>query len=222
MRGFIRFLRKQHFWLIVPVLVILMIVGWYSASSQAIDAFEEGASKIDSQFGSMQSVANESPHPNDAFHTGMEELIKTRALDVDAAWAAQYEKQVSTMKWSSSLSKDFVDQVDGLRPIESVDSTKKVPEWILNTYRDYIIEEELKRLASIIDSKWVVVEGDTMAMGGMGGYGAGYGAAGGAAGGDEAAAAPGAYGAGGDGGGYGGVVTAEAMVAGTAVPVAMA
>ena len=116
MSGFIRFVKKQHFWLIVPVLVIIMGVSWLMAANEQIAKFASRTQAIDGHFSSMQSVQSVSPHPNESFHQGMEGYIKQRALDVDKAWAAQYAKQVGTMKWSPLLEADFVKEVDDLRP----------------------------------------------------------------------------------------------------------
>ena len=75
----------------------------------------------------------------------MKDYIGQRALDVASAWEALYNKQGDIMKWSPELDKiapGFIDQVEDLRPIEAVPQDKKLPEWVLNTYRDFIVEKE--------------------------------------------------------------------------------
>ena len=39
MGGFIRFIKKQHFWLIVPLLILIMAAAWFLAAS------DQGAGK---------------------------------------------------------------------------------------------------------------------------------------------------------------------------------
>lgn len=216
MSGFIRFIRKQHFWLIVPVLLLVMLATWFMAAGDQIKQFEAGTQKIKGHFQAMSKVQTLQPHPNQEWHTGMEQLIQQRAQDVDAAWATQYAKQVETMKWSSEMKPAFLALVDQMRPIESITEESpilnQVQPWMLQSYRDFIIETELERLAEIIGARWTVDASE--AGGGGGGYGGGYpGGAGGegygGAGGGEGyssgyAAAPGAYGGGAGGGGYGG------------------
>ena len=210
MSGFIRFIRKQHFWLIIPVLAIMMGVSWYMAANQQTKFFKERVSAIDGHFQSMssvQGVENEpsSGHPNEDFHKGMEEYIRQRAIDVDKAWAAQYAKQVDTMKWSPLLPPQFVEVVDAMRPIESVGEEDTVEDWILNTYRDFIVGKELTRLAESIGAKWQVKAEDMVGVGG--GYGGGDGAGGGdgyGGGGGDGYGGGDAAGGGGYGNAYGG------------------
>ena len=204
MGGFIRFIKKQHFWLIVPVLALLMGISWFLAASAEKEALKKRMGEIDGHFSSMSSVSGVSDHPNESFHKGMEQYIKQRAFDVDKAWAAQYAKQVNTVKWSPMLEADFVKEVDGLRPIEAVSEDYKMEEWVLKQYRDFIVEKELTRLAETIGSEWKAIPEESMMMGG------GYGGGGeGGYGGDEGGGDGGGYGGsdpygGGDGGGYGG------------------
>lgn len=205
MSGFIRFIKRQHFWLIVPVLLIVMLGTWYMAASKQVKDFEAGTGKIKGHFSAMSKVRAISPHPNQEFHDGMDQYISARAQDVDAAWALQYAKQVETMKWSPEMQPNFLELVDRMRPIESITEESpilsEVQPWMLQQYRDFIIETELARLAEIIGSEW-----DASAMSesgvGAGGYGGGGGGEGygGAAGGYGGAA--GGYG--GASGGYGG------------------
>ena len=202
MRSFIRFLRKQHFWLVVPVLLMLMLAAWFSASSAAIDDFKAGSDNINQKFQDMSNVSGIAPHPNEQFNSGMEQLIRQRAKDVAAAWDIRYKNQVGTMKWSEKLAKqwpDLVAEVDPMRPIESVSQEATILPWMLETYRDFIVNEELTRLADIIGSRWKVAEADLNPIGGPGG---GYGATSG----DEAAGGAGGYGGYGgySSGGYGG------------------
>ena len=41
MSDFIRFIKKQHFWLIIPVLVIVMAAAWFMAAKRAGCRFQE-------------------------------------------------------------------------------------------------------------------------------------------------------------------------------------
>jgi len=223
MGGFVRFVKKQHFWLITPVLLIVMAAAWFMAAGEQKKQFESRKSAIKSEFGKVQSVKSKRPHPNEAYHKGMEEKIKARAADVAAAWEAQYAKQIQVMKWAPELGESFLVKVDKLRHIEAVDTEEfTLPDWVLQNYHNFIVENELKRLAESIGSVWTVDPQEVAAAGAMagaGGYGGGggEGGEGGAGGGYDAAPGAGGgygsgygggYGAGGggmDGGGYGGM-----------------
>ena len=219
MGGFIRFIRRQHFWIVVPVILAVMIATWFMAASDQIKKFEAGTSDIKGHFQAMSSVRGINPHPNKEWHDGMDQYIDQRAQDVDGAWATQYAKQVETMKWSAEMKPAFLALVDQMRPIENITEESpilnEVQPWMLQSYRDYIIETELERLASIIGARWTVdaTEGGG-AYGGGGGYG-GYGGGGGDEGGyggypssgassDDGGGGYGGYGGGGGYGGYGG------------------
>ena len=100
MRGLIRFIRRQHFWIVAPVILLVMIATWFLAAGEQIKKFEEGTTKIKNHFQAMSGVQSINPHPNEEWHNGMDQYIQQRAQDVDSAWATQYAKQVETMKWS--------------------------------------------------------------------------------------------------------------------------
>ena len=167
MGGFIRFIKKQYFWLIVPVLLGVMIGTWYIAASDQIKQFDSRVSSIKGDFSSMGNVKTISPHPNTAFHAGMEKMIKARAKDVELAWTTQYNKQVEVMKWSNQMKPDFIALVDQMRPIEKfAGEEEKSPEvqalmndvlpWMKQSYRDFITTKEMVRLADIISAEWNV------------------------------------------------------------------
>ena len=67
MSGFIRFIKRQHFWLIIPLLVIIMAVAWLMASNGQVEAFSSRSAAIDGHFSTLSSVQAVNPHPNQAF-----------------------------------------------------------------------------------------------------------------------------------------------------------
>ena len=110
----------------------------------------------------------------------MDENIGKLKKSVFDAWQAQYEEQKQILVWPSGpgeLRPDFIEKVDGLRPIEETMTFPTPPADELRLeyreeYRDYI-KDELPKLAAIIGAQW----GATSQGGDDGMYGAESGSA---------------------------------------------
>ena len=161
-------LRRQHFWFIAPILLIVGLVGWMMANKQLTQEYEANKSKVQSYISQMQSVSSQQPHPNTDYESGMEQLIAQRRDNVRAAWERKWERQKQELKWPDDLPPEFVSIVDQMRPIEKVDVDRRpIPSLMRRTYQGFI-KEMLPRLAKRIGAQW-----EPSNMGRFGGFGGG-------------------------------------------------
>lgn len=153
-KEFLGVLRRQHFWFIAPILLVVGLVGWMMANKKLSEQYEANKSKVQSYISQMQSVTSQQPHPNEDFHAGMEQLIADRRANVKAAWERKWERQKQELKWPDDLPSDFIRYVEQMRPIERVDvDNRPIPSGLRRAYQSFI-KEMLPRLAARIGAKW--------------------------------------------------------------------
>ena len=193
---------KYGFWISTVVITLGSVGVWFMTTSKLSEENQQRASTLKSDIQSVTQVRSALPtHPNQHSHSKMEELIDGRQAEVLEAWTSVFERQQSILKWPRELQEDFVQEFEGLIPIERFIDFPPTPEQQKNTdllfrYATYI-GTTLPRIAEIAKTEWTAEFQKAAApAGGMGGYGEDMGGYGGDMGGDM-----GGYG--GDMGGYG-------------------
>jgi hypothetical protein len=189
---------KYRFWIVCGVVTPLLAGGWYTTTAHLQDVTNEGKGRIDRSYTTADSVFQKPNHPNDFSLNGMDQSVAKLTDDVFNAWGHMYDKQTEILVWPENLTEEFIEQVEHLRPIETLPHPTppklEIRPQYRELYRDYI-QEELPKLAGIIGAKWSPASrggggggSGSMAMGGFG-YGGGgdEGSAGGNMGGGQAA-----------------------------------
>jgi hypothetical protein len=162
--------QKYHFWILCALVVIVGFISWYLATSSLDRQTADNANKIKTRDSEIQTVNNTPEHPNANFLTGMDNLITPFSAHIARAWDKRYEQQKSLLIWPASMTKleGFLEQVNHLRPIETVPfptpPEKEIDNKYLDTYRHFITGE-LPRLAEIIGAKWYVQAGESSSSG---------------------------------------------------------
>jgi hypothetical protein len=149
------FVRRQHFWLIAPLLFIAGFVGWFLSTSKLQKEFEANQSTVQGYIASMNTVGGVQPHPNQEYLDGMQQLIDQRRENVRKAWQTKWENQKQRLRWPEGLDEGFRQTVEPMRPIESV--TKAQDDVLLGVQRrQYVdfVKTELPRLANLIGARW--------------------------------------------------------------------
>lgn len=157
LKEFLGLIKRQHFWFLAPLLVVLGVAGGMMASKKLTKEFNDFESAVNGYKTKMQGVTSKNQHPNEHFHTGMEELITDRRSNVRDAWQIKWERQKDQLKWPEKLPADFRQRVEQMRPIEKVDPNNVIPRSLLAAYGGYI-EKELPRLAAEIGAVWAPVQ----------------------------------------------------------------
>lgn len=156
LKEFLGVVKRQHFWIIAPILLIVGIVGWMMATKKLTEEFDRSRAEVQGYISAMQKVAGERPHPNDEYHQQMETLIEQRKANVRSAWQTKWDRQKQQLKWPEQLDPAFLQKVQNLRPIESVDFAKpenRIETYLLRRYNAFI-SSELPKLAERVGAKW--------------------------------------------------------------------
>lgn len=150
--------KPYAFWIACTVVLLGSLGTWYTTTGTLAEQRNSGKSKVDSNYSLTAGLKNkEAEHPNDSTAKGMSELNLAQGAEIAKGWTLQYNRQVGVLVWPESLGQDFHDSVQTLRPIEKVAYPTPAPQPVSDTlrrrYRDFI-EDELPKLATIIDAKW--------------------------------------------------------------------
>ena len=172
--------KKNAFWIVSALTVLLGIVGYYLSRSAMDKVFTDQSTKIDGQYSALnQIVADVAKHPNSKSHEEIGKIIKGLEDDVQKAWELQYNRQAEFLKWPDGkvLSERVVNKLQKYRPIELTLEYPLEPgkdplvRTDLNQYKVYF-DKQFPALAAIIGCRWVGIPPVGGAMGGpgMGGY----------------------------------------------------
>jgi hypothetical protein len=178
LKHYLRILKRQHFWVVSVMVVLLGIVAWFLTVRSLASERDEFQSSIASSYSTVQSVRSKQDHVNQHTLDQMKQLIEERRLEVQAAWDRKFKQQTggeegeNILQWPEELSPEFHRAVANFRPIET-NATFPVPAVdrdiatnLRENYRDYI-RDELPKLAERIGAVWSVeTEGFSRSRGG--------------------------------------------------------
>ncbi len=153
-----RKLKRIHFWILCPVVIVLGLVSWYMAVHSLKQETVANSGKINGFYSTLTSVRTKEKHANDKVAKGMDALIDRRRQEVAAAWTERWNQQTNILTWPQELSQKFREKVEGLRPIERyvdfpVPPEKELVRTLRMEYQEYI-KKELVKLADQIGSAW--------------------------------------------------------------------
>lgn len=160
LKEFLGLFRRQHFWFILPVLLIMSSVGWYLASGNIQEEVTTNVSAISGYHAKATQVQNHDEgglgHPNEEWHEAMAEFIAARRKNVEDAWRKKWDRQSSILVWPQDAfgprSASVVKVVETMRPIETANISELGPV-ALNDYKEYV-QKQLPKIAEKIDSVW--------------------------------------------------------------------
>ena len=105
-------LKKYYFWIVLPILVILVLVFAFLAKSSIKKAYVEKTTAIKSAKDGADTVANNSKHPNETTIKAIQDETQTLADNVFSAWTLMYNDQKLRNRWPRQLSREFLDLVE--------------------------------------------------------------------------------------------------------------
>lgn len=122
LRDFLRTIKRVHFWIICPTIIVLGTVTWFMVSSRLTNEKEKRVTSIKGLYNSVNETQNAELLANQDVQDGMQSLIDKRRTEVEEAWTQKWEQQsaeeTGIFTWPEELGADFIRRVEGLRPIE--------------------------------------------------------------------------------------------------------
>ena len=191
LKHYLRILKRQHFWALSGLVVLLCILAWFLTVRSLANQRDDFQQNIATSYSTVQAVRSKPDHVNGDTQEKMTQLIAERRNEVKAAWDKKYQQQTggdggeNILKWPEELGTQFIRAVQKFRPIEQTAKfdvqgvDRDIATNLREDYRDYV-KKELPKLADRIGAAWTASADDfgTIRSGddgeeGPGGFGAG-------------------------------------------------
>lgn len=157
-RAALGWLKRQHFWVLSVVVVLIALGCWMNGKNKLSAAFNANKQAIEGGWGQLKGVQSASFHPNQTIIDRQTAENKTQADSVKALWQQLYDRQrAHVLTWPEQLSKSFRDAVEKMK------FNDEIPVELRNNYQNYI-ERHFPELPKQIGARPV----DPNATGGAG------------------------------------------------------
>ena len=164
MRELMLAVKKWHFWVLCPLVVVLAGVCWMMGVGAMQKQVEKNRNEITGLYTTLTGIRGIQLHPNSNVATGMDAMIAERREEVAKAWTEKYLQQTAEgtgiLSWPEELGPALLNKLKGLHPIEQKVPFPIRPEQRLalsfrQTYQEHIAKE-IAKLAKRIGAKWYV------------------------------------------------------------------
>jgi hypothetical protein len=159
LKTFLDFVKKQHFWILCCLAVLVGVGIFLGAKSKLLKVYEDQKSKIKSLADGLGPLTAGTGNPNQNWINDVSGKTKEFRETVYKAWVHLYEQQKQgVFVWPQGLGPEFVKDF-GIEPSkESAPiSVSKMGDYG-PLYQTYITATILPAMAKIIDAKWVALD----------------------------------------------------------------
>jgi hypothetical protein len=158
LKQFLAVVKKQHFWILCGLVVLIGFVTYAIASSKMNQTYVQTKGKISQTSTELDPLLSGTEHPNRDWAELVQKKTEDLRNNVRDAWEALYnEQKQQVFVWPAALGKDFVAAFN--QPTANTDSRKMVE--YCERYQAFV-KTELRHLGQIVDAEWVE-EGDDSA-----------------------------------------------------------
>jgi hypothetical protein len=131
-RPYIDFVVKHHFWLLVPLVPLLVLPVLFMAEGSLGEQIEAARGQIDSRLSALRSVRGIEPHPNESWSAQINARTNAVRRETRDEWHRFWESQQSLRVWPAALGDDFVQRAAALKP------DGKLPRKLLERYQNSV------------------------------------------------------------------------------------
>ena len=131
-RPYIDFVVKQHFWLLMPLVPLLVLPLLFMAKGSLGEQIVAARGQIDSRLSALRSVEGIKPHPNEAWSAQINARTNAVRRQTRDEWRRFWESQQPLRVWPAALGDDFVQRAAALKP------DGKLPRKLLERYQNSV------------------------------------------------------------------------------------
>jgi len=132
-RPYIDFVVKHHFWLLVPLVPLLVLPLLFMAEGSLGDQIDAARGQIDSRLSALRSVQGVQPHPNESWSEQINKRTNAVKRQTRDEWQKFWDSQQPLRVWPVALGDDFVQRAAALKPDGKL--TRKLLERYQNSVR---------------------------------------------------------------------------------------
>ena len=129
---YVDFVVKQHFWLLMPLVPLLVLPLLFMAKGSLGDQIVAARGQIDSRLSALRSVEGIQPHPNEAWSDQINKRTNAVRRQTRDEWRRFWESQQPLRVWPAALGDDFVQRAAALKP------DGKLPRKLLERYQNSV------------------------------------------------------------------------------------
>ncbi|MBM3953987.1 MAG: hypothetical protein FJ309_05150 [Planctomycetes bacterium] len=131
-RPFVDFLAKYHFWLLVPLVPLIVLPLLLLTNGRLAAEMTAAKGQIDSRLSALKSVEAVQPHPNERWKGDMTRRVTRVQRETLAEWESFWASQAFLRQWPAELGPDFLQRAQALKP------EGKLPRPLLERYQNGI------------------------------------------------------------------------------------
>lgn len=145
-------LKKQHFWVLSAIVVIVGLGIWYSAAGTLASQYQERETKLNTQRKAVQDITKSADPPNQLVIDAIGDAHRKLKDEVYQAWTLLYQVQKETNPWPDVLGEQFIDAAEALKPGENyLKPGEEFKDWKHPEWYWQFIQEYLPRLGVLVD-----------------------------------------------------------------------
>lgn len=129
-RPYIDFVVKQHFWLLMPLVPLLVLPLLFMAKGSLGEQIVAARGQIDSRLSALRSVQGIQPHPNQAWSEQINKRANAVRRETLGEWQKFWDSQQPLRVWPAALGDDFVQRAAALK------ADGKLPRKLLERYQN--------------------------------------------------------------------------------------
>jgi hypothetical protein len=146
LKVFLAVLKKQHFWVMGGLALVVGLIGWFVATSKLRAEYAANRSKVEAEFKELDQLRSQE-RENQDWSVGVQAETAVLKVKVKDAWEDVYaEQRDKVLKWPKVLGPDFLQIVPELLPNEDIPVDQRERYW------NYV-QEEFPELLKIVDAR---------------------------------------------------------------------
>jgi len=158
------FVAKYHFWLITPLVPLLVLPALLMTNGKLSAEMAAKRSEIDGKLQALSSVGGISPHPNDTWTADIDKRTARVKRETLAEWQRLWDSQAELHLWPAEIGADFLQRLSGLK------AGKELPRAMVERYTLFV-RDQAKKLPARMGADVQMLDPGAVAEGGQGGEG---------------------------------------------------
>lgn len=131
-------LAKYHFWLLVPLVPLVLLPAVFLADAGLEATISQEKSKIDGQAAAMEAIRGEQNHPNEAWAKSIDAQAAAIRSDLVREWQALWDSQQDLRTWPPALGNEFLGAIAAVEAGTRPDLEFRDRELYMNTVLDLV------------------------------------------------------------------------------------
>ncbi|MFM7077695.1 MAG: hypothetical protein ACKO3G_16750 [Planctomycetaceae bacterium] len=155
------FVAKYHFWLLTPLVPILLLPALFLTNGKLSAEMAARRSEIDGKLSALNSVGGITPHPNDTWTTDIDKRTDRVKRETLAEWQRLWDSQADLHLWPAEIGDDFLQRLSNLK------AGRELPRAMVERYTLFV-RDQAKKLPGRMSADMLMLDPEAAAAEGAG------------------------------------------------------